>query len=32
MRNSKKSYGDKMVEDIERPEWDWIKRNRNDLD
>ncbi len=32
MKNGKKSYGDKIVEDIERPEWDWIKRNRYDLD
>jgi len=32
MRNGKKSYEDKIVEDIERPEWDWIKRNRYDLD
>jgi len=32
MRNAKKSYEDKIVEDIERPEWDWIKRNRYDLD
>ena len=21
-----------MTEDDERPEWDWIKRNRHDLD
>ena len=26
MRNHKKSSKDKMAEDSERPEWDWIKR------
>ncbi len=28
----KKSSEGKMTEDDERPEWDWIKRNRRDLD
>ncbi len=32
MSNGKKSNGDKMTEDHERPEWDWIKKNRHDLD
>jgi len=32
MSNVKKSYEDKMSEDSERPEWDWIKRNKDDLD
>ncbi len=32
MTKDKKSKGDKMTEDHERPEWDWIKSKRSDLD
>jgi hypothetical protein len=32
MSNRKKSSKDKMAEDSERPEWDWIKRNNHNLD
>jgi len=32
MSNHKKPSGDKMAEDTERPEWDWIKRNNHDSD
>ncbi len=32
MRNGKKSRGSKMAEEHERPEWDWIQKNRYDLD
>jgi hypothetical protein len=32
MSKSKKSRDDKMSEDYERPEWDWIKKNDDDLD
>jgi len=32
MSNGKKSFKDEMVEDHERPEWDWIKSNKYDLD
>ena len=30
MSNHKKPSEDKMVEDTERPEWDWIKRKSLD--
>jgi len=30
MSNHKKSSEDKMAEEIERPEWDWIKRKSLD--
>jgi len=32
MRKSKKSRYDKMAEDYERPEWDWIKKNSHNYD
>ncbi len=32
MSKGKKSSEDKMTEDHERPEWDWIKSKRSDLD
>jgi hypothetical protein len=32
MSNNKKSSEGKMAEEHERPEWDWIKKNRCDLD
>jgi hypothetical protein len=32
MSNRKKSSKDKMAEDYERPEWDWIKRNSHNSD
>jgi len=32
MSKGKKSREGKMDEEHERPEWDWIKRNRLDLD
>ncbi len=32
MSNAKKPHENKMAEDYERPEWDWIKKNRFDLD
>ncbi len=28
----KKSSEEKMPEDVERPEWDWIKKNSHSLD
>jgi len=32
MSNHKKSSKDKIAEDSERPEWDWIKRNSHNSD
>ena len=32
MSNHKKPSEDKMTEDTERPEWDWIKKNSHSLD
>jgi hypothetical protein len=32
MNNHKKSSRDKMAEDYERPEWDWIKRKSQNSD
>ncbi len=32
MSNGKKSSGSKTAEEHERPEWDWIKSKRSDLD
>jgi hypothetical protein len=32
MNNHKKSSRDKMAEDLERPEWDWIKRHSQNSD
>ena len=32
MSKSKKSSEAKMVEDDERPEWNWIKKNSLDLE